>query len=229
MFDDGAAGHHGGRQTRADAVTQHLRQAIIGGDYLPGQWIRQEDLARQLGTSRLPVREALRRLDNEGLVVIVPRANARVTALDLAEFLELYKIREVLEPLAIAESARHMTPEHLDRVRMLHRAMAAMKIGDDPAAWMEADKAFHLASFVAAPMPRLLELVEGYWNRTQRYRLAYLSVIHGGRRDDLIRDEHGLILNALERGDAESAASLQELHLRQTRMTLAAQPDLFES
>jgi DNA-binding GntR family transcriptional regulator len=210
-------------------VTSSLRQAIIGGIYPPGQWIRQEDLARELGTSRLPVREALRRLENEGLVVIVPHASARVTSLDLAEFLELYKIREVLEPLAIAESARNMTSEHFSRVRGLYDTLAAMNIGDDPAAWMEVDKDFHLATFAAAEMPRLLDLVEGYWNRTQRYRLAYLSVIHGGRRDGLIGDEHRLILNALERCDGESARSLQELHLRQTRMTLAAQSELFDS
>ena len=100
-------------QPRANAVVEHLRREILTGNLKPGDRIRQEAIAQAMGTSRIPVREALSRLQNEGLVTLTSHVGARVAELDVAELDEVYQIRERLEPLAIAESAPRLTTAQL--------------------------------------------------------------------------------------------------------------------
>lgn len=208
----------------AATVVRHVRGAILDGRFAPGTRIRQEEIARELGTSRIPVREALRQLEGEGLVTLVPHSGARVSVMDFAEYHELYRLREVVEPMVIAESATRMTDEHLDRLR---RLLAIFERSNaDGAAWLESDRRFHLATYAMAPLPRALDLIEGFWNQTQQYRRAYLHTIR--RNLETVDWEHRLILEALERRDGEHAASLQRMHIRRTRLTLAPHLELFD-
>jgi DNA-binding GntR family transcriptional regulator len=209
-----------GRRTRADDVTARIRQAIVDDALAPGARIRQEDIATMLGTSRIPVREALRQLQGEGLVVVVPHSGAHVAQLDLAELSELYTIREAIEPVAIGASAAAMSDEQLGHLRALYDRLSRIgpAAGED---WLEADRCFHLATFASARMPALLALIEGYWNRTQHHRRAYMRII-GSERRELIAVEHRLLMDALERRDANDAALLQALHVRRTRIAFAA-------
>jgi DNA-binding GntR family transcriptional regulator len=96
------------RRPLAEWVSAQLREAILNGSLKPGERIRQEAVATQYGTSRIPVREALRQLASEGLVSLVPDVGARVARLDLNELDEIYKLREQLEPLTIRESVPHL-------------------------------------------------------------------------------------------------------------------------
>jgi DNA-binding GntR family transcriptional regulator len=131
----------------------------------------------------------------------------------------------MVEPMAIAESATRLSDRQLHRLRELMTLVEAST--EDLHHWLEYDRQFHLESYAAAPLPRLLEMVERFWNQTQQYRRAYLATVKPTL--DVVNYEHRLILEALERRDAADAAALQQVHIRRTRTTLAAHPELFHA
>jgi len=215
-----------GYEPIGETVKRRLREAIIEGRLAPGTRIRQEAVARYLGTSRIPVREALRALETEGLVVLVPHSGARVARLDFEELTELYRIREVIEPMAIAASAPLLSDEQLQELRRL--AEVIERSFDDPLRWLEYDRLFHVKSYAAAPLPRVLEMIDSFWNTTQHYRRAYNSTLDA-RDIELVGAEHRVILDALERRDGEDAESRQRSHIRRTRLTLTAHREVFDT
>jgi DNA-binding GntR family transcriptional regulator len=216
----------------SQVATRYLREAILEGRLRAGARIRQEAVARELGTSRIPVREALHQLENEGLVNLIPRSGARVAKLDFAESAEVYRIREELEPLAIAQSAPHLSDMQVAQLRDL---MEQIERADDPAVWLLLDRRFHLASYAAAPMPRLLKMIETFWNSTQQYRRIYYGLIASERQSSptsglpLTHIDHQLLFDALERRDPADAAAVLRIHIRRTRLTLASHQELFDS
>jgi DNA-binding GntR family transcriptional regulator len=215
-----------GYEPMGQAIARHVRDAIQDGRLGPGIRIRQEALARHLGVSRIPVREALRQLESEGFVTLVPHSGARVARMDLAEHLELYRIREALEPLAIAESALHLSDEQLTHLRELADAVSGSI--DEPLQWLDYDRRFHLESYAAAGLPRLLQMIETLWNITQQYRRVYLTTLD--ERDlQLVAYEHALILDALERRDPVDAEMRQRSHIRRTRLMLSQRTELFDT
>jgi DNA-binding GntR family transcriptional regulator len=213
---------NGDRQPLGQAIASRLREAILDGHLPPGTPIRQEALAQHLGTSRIPVREALRQLESEGMLTLVPHSGARVARLDLSEHIELYRIREALEPMAIAESAERLTEAQLSELSDLADLIENSR--SDPQEWIRHDRTFHLLSYAAAPFPRLLRMIHGFWNTTQQYRRAHLSTFTE-RTFDIIHMEHRMILEALERHDPVDAAERQRSHIRRTRLDLTAHAD----
>lgn len=214
----------------SELATRYLRAAILDGRLRPGTRLRQEAIARELGASRIPVREALRTLENEGLVNLTPHSGARVARLDYAEHAELYRIREELEPLALAESTPHLSDEALANLRALKLQIERSR---DPGVWLVLDRQFHLASYAAAPMSRLLKMIEGFWNTTQQYRRVYYSMVAAEWSPEeptlpMTHIDHCLLLDALERRDASDASSMMRAHIRRTRLTLAASQHLFD-
>lgn len=210
---------NGERRPLGQTIAASLREAILDGDLPPGTRIRQEALAQHLGTSRIPVREALRQLESEGMLTLVPHSGARVARLDLNEHIELYRIREALEPMAIAESAKHLTAAQLEELRELANVIEASR--SDPQEWIRHDRTFHLLSYGAAPFPRLLRMIHGFWNTSQQYRRAHLSTFTE-QTFDIIHMEHRMILEALERHDPVDAEERQRSHIRRTRLDLTA-------
>jgi DNA-binding GntR family transcriptional regulator len=198
-----------------DRVADWIRSEIVEGRLNPGERIRQEAVAQQLNTSRMPVREALKRLHDEGLVTHVSHVGARVAALDLAELDEIYLIREQLEPLALAESIPHLRARDHEQLRELVESMERCADPDDPSRFVALDRLFHLKTYSAAPMPRLLEIIDGLWNRTQQYRRAYTRV---AARFEIAHMEHRLLLEAIVGRDPETAAALSAVHIRRTRL-----------
>lgn len=219
-----------GTMPLSEIATRYLRAAILDGRLRPGTRLRQEAIARELGASRIPVREALRTLENEGLVNLTPRSGARVARLDYAEHAELYRIREELEPLALAESTPYLSDEALAQLRSLKTQIETSR---DPGVWLVLDRQFHLASYAAAPMSRLLKMIEGFWNTTQQYRRVYYSMVAAAWSPEdptlpMTHVDHCLLLDALERRDATDASSMMRAHIRRTRLTLAASQHLFD-
>ena len=206
-----------GYEPLAAFVGRSIREAILDGRLKPGDRIRQEDIARRLGTSRIPVREALRTLETEGLVSLVPHSGARVAVMDYEGFSELYRLREVVEPMAIGESASRLSDAQIAHLQELMSIVE--QTADDPLRWLQADRQFHLESYSAAPLPKVLAMIEGFWNQSQQYRRAYLYTVQSHM--EIVNAEHRLILEALERRDPQDAANLQRLHIRRTRTTLA--------
>jgi DNA-binding GntR family transcriptional regulator len=226
-IDDDAATEESVRyEPLAALVVRSVREAILSGRLNPGDRIRQEDFAKRLGTSRIPVREALRQLETEGLVTLVPHSGARVAVMDFAGFDELYRIREEVEPMAIAQSAPRLGDEQIQELREL-LAVVESSLETDANRWLEYDRRFHLASYAAAPMPQVLTMIERFWNQSQQYRRAFLGAMRPLNLP-VVGAEHLLIMEALARRDGEDAATLQRLHIRRTRTTLVSRPELFQ-
>lgn len=220
-------GGDGDAYTRVSVdVAAAVRALILAGTLAPGERIRQEALAASCGVSRVPVREALRQLENEGLVVQVPHAGARVSEISLDECLEIYRIREALEPAVLAQSVQNLSDEdHVTLRESLDRLEAAES---DWQTWLLEDRTFHLGSFAAAAMPTALALVERLYNQTQPYRRAYFGAM-AAEEMHIVHLEHRLIFDAVERRDPVDAHALQRSHVRRTRLELMREPELIES
>jgi DNA-binding GntR family transcriptional regulator len=212
-------------ELRSHVVTRLIRDAILSGKLRPGDRIAQEALARELGTSRIPVREALGELESEGLVVLVPHSGARVAHVNLVELEEVYLIREAVEPMLLAESAAHLTDEQLTRLRVIAEEIEG-SVGR-PENWLQLDRSFHLSSYAGAELPRARSIVQDFWNRTQHYRRTLILALDAGSFD-VVHLEHRQILDALEHRNGEDAASALLTHIRRTRQTLLQRSHLFD-
>lgn len=198
------------------AIAADLRAGILDGLYAPGTRVRQEELAERYGTSRIPVREALRDLESEGLVVLVPNSGAWIAKTDIAECVEIYKIRERVEPLALRESINRMDEATIARLAALATAIEASTEVEE---FLKLDREFHLLSYRAAGMPTLLSMIERFWNTTQHYRRAYSRLI-GKDGQWIIHAEHRLIMEAIRRRDGTDVEHLLASHIRRTRLQL---------
>lgn len=204
-------------------VAAVLRAEILDGRLSPGTRIRQEEVAERLGSSRLPVREALRMLDAEGLVVIEPNRGARIPVLDRDEVEVLYRMRERLEPLALIESIPHLTDADMARIVDLQQQIEQI---DDIRAFLTLDREFHLATYSACDIDHLRDTVTRLWNATQHYRRAFMELA-GPQRRWVVNAEHNLLIDALQRRDGVDAERYLVGHIRRTRRELVAHPELF--
>jgi DNA-binding GntR family transcriptional regulator len=212
-----------------EEVTSHrlaaaLREAILAGEYPPGTWLRQDDLALRFGTSRLPVREALRILQSEGLTEAFPNRGSRVPVLDLAEVDVTYRMRERLEPLTLAESIARISDEQVNR---LERIQDQIEADDDVTRFLILDREFHLTSYEACPSAQLLGITVRLWNSTQHYRRAFMTLVGAQERAAVVNAEHRLLLDAIRRRDVEDAERFLSGHIRRTRVELTKHPELF--
>ena len=205
-------------------IAEGLRQQILHGTLAPGSRIRQEELAAEFGASRLPVRDALRQLEAEGLVRLVANSGAWVQRLSLAECTEVYLVRERIEPLLLRLSAPRLEPAQLDRLGTLADAMQ----GADLETFLRLDREFHLLSFSAADTHMLHDLVLRLWNSTQHYRRAF-ALVAGVDRASATHAEHRLLVDALRRGQLADAEDLLTVHIRRTRLELERHPEVFDA
>lgn len=217
MTESSAAPHGVAGATIAD----DLRRAILAGEYEPGMRIRQEELAERQGASRLPVREALKILEGEGLVTVVPNTGAWVSSLSLSDCEEMYQIRERIEPLLL----RYNLPLLLDSADDLERLASRMEETDDLEEFIALDSAFHLSTYDVAETAVLGETVVRLWNRTHHYRRAFMRV--RGMGDRSIHHEHHLLVSAVRRQDPDDAERILAGHIRRTRLELTRHPEVF--
>lgn len=204
-------------------ILHELRAEILSGEIRPGERLRQEDIAERLGGSRLPVREALRTLAAEGLVEIEPNKGARVPLLDRGEVETLYRMRERLEPLALATSLPRLTTRDMDAVEALQERIER---GVDVIDFLSLDREFHLLTYTGCTDEQLMATIERLWNSTQHYRRAFMEA-GGPGRAWVINAEHRLLLDALRQGDSEGAELHLLGHIRRTRRELSAAAHLF--
>ncbi len=210
-------------QVASQRIANALRESILAGEVLPGQRIRQEDVAERLGASRLPVREALRMLEAEGLVEHEPNRGARVPLHGPREIDLMYQMRERLEPLALTESTPHLTCADLDRLEGLQEQIAdLMDVGE----FLRLDREFHLLTYSHCGMEPLSSTVLRLWNSTQHYRRLFMDLIGPSQRW-VVNAEHDLLLEALRRQDSEDAARCLGGHIRRTRVELSRHPEVF--
>lgn len=206
------------------AIADALRSAILHGDYQPGERIIQEQLSSKYGGSRLPVREALRTLESEGLIRVVANTGAWVASLTPAECSEVYQTRERLEPLLLRQNAEAFTSDLITQLDSLAKDMEQVH---DVEKFLELDRQFHLSMYRSSPTYVLGELVERLWNTTQPYRRAY-TLAMGAANMHTSHNEHHLMVTALRDGDLDTAEGILALHIRRTRLHLERHPDIFD-
>jgi len=207
----------------SERIAAVLRAAILAGEHAPGSWIRQADVAARYGGSRLPVREALRMLENEGLTEYHPHQGARVPLLSLHEIDIAYQMRERLEPLALAESMVGLTPAD---VAGLKGVQDRIETDNELHEFIRLDREFHLMTYSRCTIDHLMKTVHRLWNSTQPYRRLYVSSIPQSAIW-VIHAEHRLLIEAIERGDAFDAERVLSGHIRRTRTELTSRPELF--
>lgn len=212
-----------GSDVSSARVAAYLRDAILGGQFRPGDRIRQEEVAEQFGASRLPVREALRILAAEGLTELEPHKGARVPRLTQHEVEVIYRMRERLEPLALAESLPRLTAADHDQLGKLQQRI---EDNGDLEKFLDLDREFHLLTYRGCPVEPLNSAVTRLWNSTQHYRRSYVA-LGGQDRMWLVNAEHRLILDAVLRQDAEDGERYLAGHIRRTRVELSRHPEVF--
>jgi DNA-binding GntR family transcriptional regulator len=208
----------------AERVVRQLREEIVGGQIAPNERIKQSAVAERLEVSRLPVREALRQLEMEGLVSLERDVGARVTPLDPQALIEIYLVREALEPILTSHAATRLGPEEVERLREVNEAGEKAAEVEDHSAYLVADRQFHGAIFDAAGLPTINGVIRGMLQNADRYRRAYSLLPH---RLETSVVEHRMILESIGRGAAEDAGELHRIHIRRTRLTLSQHPELF--
>lgn len=201
---------------------REVRRAILDGGLQPGSVFSQVQLAARLGISRTPLREALRLLQNEGLVRAEVRRRFRVASLDLSDLEQLYAMRLGLEPLAVRATVPLLSDAELEDMRAALDEGAGALVRGEAAALRAPHRSFHLG-LVAHAGERLTQTVTELWDHAERYRLMY----HQTAEDEmavytLADSEHRAILAAAEGRDGERSGWLLAQHLARTALTIFA-------
>lgn len=201
-----------------DSAYQLIRRRILDNDWPPGHRALEQELAMQLGMSRTPVREALLRLQNEGLVEVIPRHGVRVLPVSSIDMQEIYQILTALECMA-AElvAARQPNAEELAPLVEASKAMDKALKADDLDAWAAADERFHQQLVELAGNRQLQATVLNYWDRAHRARMFSLRL-----RPKPVNStkEHMQMVERLRAGDPEGAARVTRAHRERARREL---------
>lgn len=193
--------------TIAVRISKVLAERIIAGVLEPGARLRQDHIAAEFGASHVPVREAFRRLEAQGLAISEPRRGVRVAAFDLAEVKEVAEMRAALEVLALRHAAPHITSAILDEAERVTRT------GDnspDVASWEAANRLFHRTLLEPCGMPRLLASIDDLHAVSARFLFAAWQSAWETRTDH----DHLAILAALREGNIDEAAAVLARHVR---------------
>lgn len=191
----------------SSVIFDALRRAIIEGQLAEGESLRQDEIARQFNTSRIPVREALMRLEELGLVRTQRYKGAVVSGLSAEEGVEIFDFRALIEPELIRRAVPRMTGESLVRARACHEDFAH---STNPMVWGDLNRAFHTGLYLPSALGYHLEVLGNAMDRIDRYLRAQLVLSDGMKRASV---EHLAILRACEAGDADRAAELTRAHI----------------
>ena len=197
-----------------DVVFQTLRQAILRGELKPGERLMEIHLAQKLGVSRTPVREAIRKLELEGLVLMIPRKGAVVAEITVSDLEDVLEVRMALEELALKHACRRITKEQLDELEQLAAVFSESLNGDDVGACAQADMLFHDAIYEATGNNRLIQILNNLREQMYRYRMEYLKDRHSHAQ---LLEEHEEILNALKSHDEKSALEWISRHIERQK------------
>ena len=202
--------------TKAEGVYLKTRSRILKGMLAPGSAVNQEALAADLGVSITPLREALRRLEMEGLIRLEAHRTMSIAPLTSRELDEMYAIRMELDPFAAGLAASNVSEAQMEVVYRL----ASQKAANDPVLQLERNRGFHRAVYSSCGNDALINLLEQLWDRTDRYRLILI-------REELLRrstsqQDHIDLANALAARKADMAARLMRTHIERSHARIAS-------
>ena len=197
-----------------DVVFNTLRQAILRGELKPGERLMEIQLANKLGVSRTPIREAIRKLELEGLVLMIPRRGAEVAEITEQNLRDVLEVREALEELSVKLACEHATQAQIEEMKQAAQVFKESLSGDDVTRIAEADVAFHDAINMATDNQKLIQILNNLREQMYRYRMEYLK---DRQSHSVLVREHEVILNALCARDAEKALDVTITHIERQR------------
>ncbi|MFZ5646213.1 MAG: GntR family transcriptional regulator [Bacillota bacterium] len=200
-----------------EMVFESLREAIIQGRLKPGERLMEMQLAEEMGVSRTPVREAIRKLELEGFVVMIPRKGAYVSGISVKDIVDVFEVRAALEALAAGLAAERVTDKELEE---LERSLVqATELGDKAEldAIVETDTNFHELIYKACRNERLVQIVTHLKEQIQRFRTTSLS--QPGRSKDALY-EHRAIVEAISERNTDLAQALAREHVENAEQSL---------
>jgi DNA-binding GntR family transcriptional regulator len=200
-------------------VADQLRNAILEGQYKPGEWLRQEHLAQELGVSQMPVREALKELAAEGLIEHVPYRGVRVIEFSADDIEDLYTHRAFLEGKASRLAAQKITPREITEIKKLQELMEANLAPEQLATYRDLNRRFHSVIFAASRRGYLIRTLTQMWAAFPTMLVGNFAVTADNplpNRDTIDRDEHHALIDALENHDPDRAEQAMRYHVEET-------------
>jgi DNA-binding GntR family transcriptional regulator len=199
------------RQSLSSAVADKLRDQIIRGEIPEGSQLRQDLIAAQYNVSRIPVREALRQLDAEGLITIVPNRGAIVPQLSPNDIEELFAIRALLEPDVLKHSIPHLSPaDFAEADALLNKYVDDLRREQHVAAWGRLNWKFHSTLYSRAQRPHFMSIIRNVNHSGERYTRLQLYLTHGMKRAN---EEHYEILELCRKSEVAAGCKLLRQHI----------------
>ena len=193
-----------------ELVFESIREAIIGGKLRPGERLMEIQLAEEMGVSRTPIREAIRKLELEALVVMIPRKGAYVAGLSMKDIADVFEIRRALEGLAAELACERITDEELEELERYLVRIAEDIESQDISKVVATDTDFHTLLYKASRNQRLSQTINNLREQIQRFRMTSLS--YPGRMRNAL-EEHRKIVEAISARDSEAARKIAQEHI----------------
>ena len=195
-----------------DVVFNTLRDAILTGKLVPGERLMENQLAEKLGASRTPVREALRMLELENLVELVPRKGAQVLDMSEKDIVNILEVRSALEGLATSVACKKMSKEDLQQLKNMEVDFEKAVAENDVEHFVDIDEDFHDLIFAATENDKLINIFRNLRIQLYRYRMAQAK--NNETSMSTIVAHHRSIIRAIENHDAEEGASIAQGHIK---------------
>lgn len=200
-----------------DVVFNTLRQAIITGEFAPGERLMEIALANRLGVSRTPVREAIRKLELEGLVVMIPRKGAEVARITEKDLRDVLEVRSSLEELAAELATERMNDESKKKIELSLKQFENAIASNDNAAIADSDMEFHDTIFEATGNARLIQIISNLREQIYRYRLEYVK---DTEYHAILLKEHKELVKSMFSGQKTEARQIMRRHIDNQEMTV---------
>lgn len=207
-----------------DEVFNTLREKILKGVYKPGERLMEIHLADQLGVSRTPIREAIRMLELEGLVKMVPRKGAQVAKISKEDLQDVLEVRKALDTLSVKLACERITEDEIKLLNNAERDFEKALASKDVRDIAEADVAFHDVIHSATKNGRLKSMISNLAERIYRYRFEYIKQQSDGGKTLML--EHREIMRCIESRDVESAVKATEIHIDNQEISISEQLDI---
>ncbi|MCQ4727363.1 GntR family transcriptional regulator [Anaerotignum faecicola] len=201
-----------------EVVFNNLRDAILKGELAPGERLLENQLADKLGVSRTPVREALRMLEQENLVALIPRKGAQVLDLSANDIKNVLEIRSALEAVGIRHACRSMTSESLREIKLLNAQFEQAFEDGDYEKVATVDEKIHDIIFASSNNNKLVQIISSMRAQVYRYRIAYLKV---HETKTAVINHHRAIIEAIENRNEKDGVRVMAEHIEhQTQVIL---------
>lgn len=193
-----------------DVVFNTLRQAILKGELEPGERLMEITLANKLGVSRTPIREAIRKLELEGLVNMIPRKGAVVASISEKDMRDVLEVRITLEELAVSLAVKNMNSEDIEQLRKAGKNFEDAVIAKDIVNIVDADVAFHDIIYNRTGNKRLIQIINNLREQMYRYRLEYIK---DARTHSILISEHNDIIECISNKNVDEAKKAVREHI----------------